>query len=171
MEKEALKEFFAVTMTSIYHVKDDVDGAPEVKKIALRGESIRAVGSIVSGPNGGRGLTMVSVGKHIVVFIPEGHSWLSARSTFVTQLENVNTMWWGGNTSEVVALFLKETDAMECFNASELKPRDARWQKNTLETLRAIGREHPRFSITTWHNLRLMDPSEVWPVTENKTAP
>ncbi len=156
-KSKELKEFFAVTMTSLYHIQDDVGGYPEVKKIALKEDS--RIGLGVTLKNG----TMVSVGNQIIVFIPEGHGWMSPMTSFVTELPNVNTQWWGGRTSLVVALFLKKTDAKQCYDSTNFRPCDPRWRESTLETLRAIGKDHSHFSITRYPSLRLIDPDEIWP--------
>lgn len=158
---EHLKEFFAVTQTSVYHIKDDVDGRPEVKKIAVSGESAIAVGAVLK--NG----YMVSVGEQIIVFVPEGHSWMSAATSFVRDLGDVNTQWWGGGTSSVIALFLNESEAMQCHRSPNLQTCDPRWLERTKEVLRAIGKEHPVFSITKSPRLWLMDPAEIWTEKDN----
>ena len=156
-KSKELKEFFAVTTTSVYHIQDNVGGYPEVKKIALKGESKIGLGATLK--HG----TMVSVGEQIIVFIPEGHGWMSPMTSFETELGKVNTQWWGGGTSRVVALFLKKADAMQCHDSSNLQPRDPRWRENTLKTLRAIGKDNPHFAITRTPNLQLMNPNEIWP--------
>lgn len=66
------------------------------------------------------------------------------------RLQKVNTFqWqaWQGGTPPVVALFLTEDKARECFTSSDLKPCDPRWKKDTKEVLAAIGENHPAFVV------------------------
>jgi len=63
------------------------------------------------------------------------------------QLNKVSTLLWRGGTPPVVALFLTEDKARECFTSSDLKPCDPRWKKDTEDVLAAIGENHPTFVI------------------------
>src|SRR5271157_1675847 len=102
-----LDQFFVVTMTSLYRVfalRDEAE--PQMEKVALREdeESRIGVGQKLSGP-------MLSVGKQLVAFIPEG----GGITSFERELGKVNTRYWLHNTSFVAALFLKEVDAQVYF--------------------------------------------------------
>ena len=97
-----IHEFLAVTMTSVYHVKDGIDekgnqyGGPTAQKIALRGESKVPVGGHLK--NG----TMLAICDQLIMYIPEG----GGITSFERKIELVNTRYWGGNSSQIVALFL-----------------------------------------------------------------
>ena len=71
------------------------------------------------------------------------------------QVEMVNTVYWQGKTSTVIALFLTEEKARECFASPDLKPCDPRWLENTNEVLEAIGENHPTITICHWRNMAL----------------
>jgi len=157
MSDKILGHFFAVTLTSVYRVV--VEGereAPYLLKIARRAASRKQVGSAIS--NG----TMVSVGKQLIMFVPEGAG--GAHTTVQREINNVNTRYWGGNTSSVVALFLLENEALACNRADNPVALDPRWLKQTKEVLWAIGDSHPRCSITNAPVLRLMAEEEWMPV-------
>lgn len=151
-----LKEFFAVTLTSVYRARImGKKGIPSLIKIACRdGRSEIKVGSSIS--NG----TMISVGKQLTLFFPEGSGVISPTSTYQREIASVNTVYWGGSTSQVVALFCSKARAMRCNNAENLQPCDPRWKKDTIATLRAIGKNHPFCSISTFSDLWLMPPDE-----------
>ena len=118
-----LKEFFTVTMTSIYHVKDsDEYGCPSAVKIALNGESKFPVGTRL------RGGSMLAICQYLQMYIPEG----GGITSFQRKIEAVNTRYWGGGTSPIVGLFLKLEDAKSCFGEKDLQPLDPRWQEKTI---------------------------------------
>ena len=147
---EPLKEFFAVTETSVYRVTME-DSLPAVAtKISLRGSSRVAVGEKFSGP-------MLAICNQLITYIPEG----GGLTSFQRNIESVNTRWWTGNSSPIVALFKDEKSALECSSQKDLKPCDERCLKETIEVLRAIGESHPAFSICSYPGLRLLDP-ELW---------
>ncbi len=101
-----IHEFYAVTQTSIYKVSDQrEDGYPEIVKIALKGKSKMPVGHKLSGG------PMVAICKFLILYIPEG----GGITSFERRIENVNTRYWGGNTSFIVALFKDEEGARKCF--------------------------------------------------------
>lgn len=154
--KERLKSFFAVTKTSVYRaVIDGEKEVPYLEKIACKGKSKVAIGSRIS--NG----TMVSIGRRLQLFVPEGSGVVSPCSTVEREIAMVNTHYWGGNTSEVVALFLKEEDAIVCSKNGDVVALDPRWRDKTVEVLSAIGDDHPCCSISNNSDLRLM-PKEEW---------
>jgi hypothetical protein len=141
-----LKRFFAVTITSIYEITDGSE-APSflAKKIALRGDSELPVGQILTGG------TMVSIGKQIIVFIPEG----GGITSFQRQVGRVNTCFWGGQTSAIVALFFTEEEARSCLKEEFGFPCDDRWVEQTKAVLTTIGDDHPVFSICNSPGLSL----------------
>lgn len=147
-----LDEFFAVTTTSLYRVKAfGEDGHyPCAEKLALNGDSKVLVGATLKGG------TMLAVAKHLQFYFPEAHSMLSPQTKYVRELELVNNMWWEGGTSLIVALFLKEEDARDCFAQQELLPCDKRWIKKTKEVLERIGEDHSTISICHYRDLSLI---------------
>ena len=157
VEAPLLGTFYAVTMTSIYRAVINEKGAPYVEKIAIRAgqNSAVAVGERFS--NG----TMLSVGPQLILFVPEGHGFMSPMTSVEREIANVNTQWWGGGTSGIVALFLFENDAVVCGRADNLTSGDKRWHQNTVEVLRAIGENHPFCSVTKHPEMELV-PVREW---------
>ena len=133
-----IHEFFAVTRTSVYRVTDEEgeNGWPIVEKIALRGESEIPIGKRLT-----EGYNVGIMKKGIVMF---------SSSRKHREPELINVYHWGGKTSSIIALFLKENRAMECFNSKNTTVCDPRWKNETLETLDKIGNDHSVFipSIT-----------------------
>ena len=135
-----LKKFYAVTQTSIYEVLDTKDG-PLATKITIRGYSAIAVGGYLKHGN------MLSVGHNLIMYPTEGRAEL--------------TRWgdWGGHSSPIVALTLKKSDAEKCFKSGSTKICDPDWIEHTKAVLKAIGNDHPKFSIPSSPDLWLMDPA------------
>ena len=166
--KKYLHSFYAVTLTSVYQVRigtdDPAEEVPVLIKIAKKGDGKIDVGTVVS--NG----TMVAICQHLQMFIPEGSGQLSPSSTIEREVVRVNTHYWGGHTTQIVALFFKEADALECSCESDLQPCDPRWKKDTIAILRAIGDDHPYCSISAampgWW---LVPPSEWRDSADGKT--
>ena len=167
-EKTYLMSFYAVTLTSVYQARIGTDNpkeeVPALIKIAKKGSGKIDIGMVVS--NG----TMVAICKHLQMFIPEGSGRLSPSSTIEREVVRVNTHYWGGHTTQIVALFLKEMDALECSCELNLQPCDPRWMKDTIATLKAIGDDHPYCSISAaipdWW---LVPPSEWRDSADDKT--
>lgn len=141
--------FYAVTLTSVYEVKakDGEFGYPSATKIALKGESEIKIGEKLEKS------AMISVGRQLQAFIPEGGGLTSQFVGFERHLENVNTYYHGGQTSDIVALFRSKKSAMRCLASDDLQSYDPRWKRATKGVLRAIGEDHPAFSITYWKDL------------------
>ena len=159
--KTLLKVFYAVTKSkSVYLVRIGSDKpeeeAPLLVKISKNGESKLSVGGTIS--NG----TMIAVGKNLQMFVPEGSGWMSPMSTLEREVSKVNTHFWGGHTSLIVALFLNEAEALDCSCESDLQPCDARWRKKTSSTLKTIGDNHPYCSISTAGKDWWLIPPEEW---------
>lgn len=154
--KNYLREFYAVTVTSLYRAV--IYGEPQVpwlEKISVRERSKIALGEKIK--NG----TMVSIGSQLELFVPEGSGSISPNSTIQREITMVNTRFHGGCTSKVVALFLDERKAMQCHDSVGLTPCDPRWKKDTIAVLKAIHREHPYCSISTVDaRFWLLPPSE-----------
>ena len=145
-----LQEFFAVTITSVYHVTIEYGPMAVATKITLRCPSSVGVGGQLKGP-------MLAICDQLITYIPEG----GGLTSYQRNIEQVNTRWWTANSSPVVAIFKDKKAALECSSQKDLKPRDNRWLKETIEVLRAIGSDHPFFSICTWEKRRLIDP-KLW---------
>jgi hypothetical protein len=157
-----IHEFLAVTKTSVYHVKDGIDGegnyhGPMAQKIALKSPSNIPVGDFL------RNGTMLAICHQLIMYVPEG----GGITSFQRKIEEVNTCWWGSNSSSIVALFLvdeiEERKARDCFQHHDLQPCDSRWLEDTQKVLDAIGDEHPVFYICRYPDLCL-------PIFEKQTA-
>jgi len=142
-----IHEFFAVTMTSVYHVKESRGTSPSVVKVALKGKSSFPVGRRL------RGGYMVAICKWLMVYVPEGGGIFS----FERKVESVNTRWWGEQTSNIVGLFKDLEMAKRCFGSRKLKPCDPRWLASTRQVIDAIGKKHPAFEVCDYPDLRLLD--------------
>ncbi len=152
----SLRFFYAVTTTSVYRaVMSGPLGRPYLIKIACRGESSVLVGGKIA--NG----TMVSIGKHLILFVPEGSGGVSPTSTMQREISKVNIRYWGDQTSGVVALFTTEEDAMDCYEGKNLIICDPRWKQKTIEVLRAVGENNLHCSVTNDPEMQLM-PKEDW---------
>jgi hypothetical protein len=78
-----------------------------------------------------------------------------SRHGFLIRLwRKAESLPWMGGTPPVVALFLTEEKARECFKSSHLKENDPHWRKYTKEVMAAIGKKHPIFIICRgrWKN-------------------
>ncbi len=131
-----INEFFAVTMTSVYHVYVSDEKAAVAQKIGQRsgvGSSIE-VGAVL---NNCVNVAITKTG--LQAFRP----WNGERDPAQIQ----STRYLGSHTSAIVALFLSKARAMECFATGELVQRDARFAKETNAVLAAIGRDHPVFCV------------------------
>jgi len=141
-----IKRFYAVTMTSVYKVAQEANGMPLVEKIFLKGGSQFGVGHKL------RDGTMVSVGRQIITFIPEG----GGMTSFQRKIEMVNTRYWGGQTSYIAALFFTRKEALACIKSKSLKSCDSRWIDQTRSVLATIGDDHPTFSVCHYKEMALI---------------
>ena len=130
-------KFFAVTTTSVYSVTDKKDdkGYPIVQKIAIKKGKKSKI------PIGGRLKSgrLVGIQANGIVLYDEDHPRPGRRQ----KPEEVNTSFWGGGTSAIVALFLKEDEAMACLDSKNLKKCDPRWKVQTKKVLSLIKDDHP----------------------------
>ncbi len=152
-QTEHLQEFFAVTETSVYCVRSEgQDGAlASAVKLAIRGDSNLPLDSELV-----KGGEMLAITKVLQAFVPEKHGMLHPNTGFQKNISLVNISYWGGHTSDIIALFKTEEEALACFNSSELQPCDDRWINSTKLVLKAIGNEHPSFSVCSYKNLALI---------------
>lgn len=153
-----LLEFYGVTLSgSAYRAKIGGDGkVPALIKIAEKKDVQKSISIGNQIDNG----SMIAIGQFLLLFTPEKYGLAHQLTGVEREAAEVNTFYWGGGTSRVVALFLKEGDALKCLESENLQFSDSRWHQETIETLRAVGTEHPYCSISTVHNFWLMPPSE-----------
>ena len=134
-----LQAFFAVTLTSLYHVEAAGPFQAKATKVAMRESSAFPVGrELCEGQ-------MLSIGRELQAFRPEGGNPL--RPLLERRIESVNTAFWGANSSNIVALFFNREEAEECQTAEGLELYDQRWRNITRMVLAAIGEDHPSFYI------------------------
>ena len=131
-----IQQFFAVTRTSVYHVKLK-GGEANATKIAVRGESLIRVGAIIYGP-------MIAIHSRLTGYIPEGGGYTS----YARRIEDVNSRYWRESTSRIVALFRTKKEAITCLAIEDTKSCDPRWEKQTLAVIEAIGDDHPNFYVS-----------------------
>lgn len=140
-EKIGIREFFAVTKTSLYRISvnwKDEKGEPEIEKIALKGESSVPIGGMITGGN------LVGITKRGIVSYNN-----SSKNRY--RPEQVNILHHGGTTSPITALFIKVGEAKICFFESKnFQNCDPRWRKQTEEVLAAIGDNHPVFILSVF---------------------
>jgi len=139
-----LHEFFAVTLSgSLYRISDEfVNGCPSVVKIALRGESQINVGERLR-----NGDLVGLIGRRIILY-SEPHP--PADFSKHQDPWQINNYFWGGGTSSIVALFLREKDARACFlDKADKIALDGDWREYTQATLERIGKDHPVFVISS----------------------
>ena len=144
-----LRKFYAVTGTSVYFVKDRMsktDAVPMARKIALKSDSDIGVGQVL------RHGTLLAITERLQMYIPEG----GGITSFQRKIEKVNTRYWGGHSSDIVALFTSKEEAMKCFESDDLVPRDPRWKAETEDVLSKIGDDHPTFYVCKYPGLSLL---------------
>ena len=151
-----LDHFFAVTVSphgaSLYKVMalPEDKGEPYITKIRLRGASNLRIGTVLSGP-------MLAIMKGLQFYTPEGGGLLSQMSYTEREIEKVNTAYWKGQTSDIVALFLREGDAERCFSSPNIRPCDPVWIEETKKVLEAIGKNHPNVTICHFPEFALIE--------------
>lgn len=143
-----LKSFYAVTRNSIYLVSipDPGQEVPRIVKMG-RGDSSNLV-EVTKSMSGKKDDT-VSVGNVI-------YSYNSNQSG----TDSISGMLMSGCTSNIIALFVTERDALICSRSQNLAPVDTRWRQQTARVLKAIGKEHPFFSIAGTPDFWLMPEAE-----------
>lgn len=126
----AIREFFAVTNTSVYRLQAKGSTATATK-IALHGYSNVGIGGTLEDG------TRLAICRFLVMYTPR-----TARG-----IEAVSEMYWGGHSSWIVALFKSEAEAMACFANGDLRSCDPRWAEQTLQVVAEIGNNHPAFEV------------------------
>lgn len=144
-----LHQFYAVTLTSVYFVKDRKknDPSPFARKIALKSESKLPLGSELEDG------TMIAITRQLQAYIPEG----GGMTSFQRKIEAVNYNWWGGHSSSIVALFTTKKKAMECFKQQSSENPDSRWIEDTKWVIKRIGENHPAFEVCKDPELSLIN--------------
>lgn len=152
-EKEAkpeIQKFFAVTTdTSVYKVTALGPFQASCVKKAENKESQIPLGADLC--QGG----MVAICDCLFGYIPDAHGACSSLTSFERRIECVNTSWWKGNSSPIVALFTAEEEALACIFYKNLLPCDPRFLESTKKVLEEIGDDHPSFYICYFPELRL----------------
>lgn len=149
-----LQEFFAVTETSVYHaVAMGENGYPSATKIALKGESEIPIGEELK--HG----TMIAVCDRLIAYIPEGGGYYGS---IQPKIEMVNTRYWGGHSSPIVALFMAKEEALECLRVDGLQPSDSRWKaQKTLQVVQAIDEDNSAFYVCRYPGLCMDIPARA----------
>ncbi len=150
-ESKCLERFFAVTKNSLYKVvvfgEEDV---PYAEKVA--GEGTIKIGDKIKG-------SMLAVAKWLQFYVPEKYGMASPLVGTERRLEYVNTRFWQGKTSLIVALFMSEEEAMFCFGQKQLEACDKRWIEQTKEVIGKVHENHPNLTVCKWHELSLIPVS------------
>jgi hypothetical protein len=132
-----IEEFFAVTMTAIYHVQSKKPEYGIARCIASVDSSNEvAVGQVLEGGD------MVAICDCLTVYFPTGQDDGSER-----KIQEVSTKYWGESSSNIVALFATKGEAMTCLGSCGLELCDPRWAEKTLSIVNAIGNDHPVFEV------------------------
>jgi len=137
-----LREFFAVTWTSLYRVacnENPGESTPIVEKMALRNNSNLPVGKRL------RNGRFVGVRRDCICLYEDEQASDSRRPR---PPEELSTYFYGGHTTPIVALFLRRRDAERCLRTGSTICLDPRWKKQTLAVVRAIGDDHPVFILS-----------------------
>src|SRR5438552_16445424 len=95
-----LKEFFAVTRTSVYHVRDDSRQGASAVKMALRGGSDIPVKTDIA--RGG----MIAICHNLQAFVPERHGKSHVQDYVKGPPKKDLAGSWDLHTSGIVALFV-----------------------------------------------------------------
>lgn len=136
-----LNEFYAVTFNSMYRVSTEIweQNWPTVEKLDNRKEeSDFPIGAKCK--NG----DLIAVTRIGLVMYPSYRQ---------KTIEQINTYYCGGKTSPIVGLFLDKEKAEIAFKADSQIRLGPQWEKETKETLAAIGADHPIFIIHTWYDM------------------
>jgi hypothetical protein len=146
-----INEFYAVTLTSVYHVRALGNYRASAVKIALKGNSQVQVGHDIA--EGG----MIAICRDLQGYVPEKYGFSHPMTGFERRLELVNGQWWRGGTSPIVALFKTEEEATACLNSKNLRPRDPRWIDSTRRVMEEIGDAHPSFYVCHYRGMELLE--------------
>jgi hypothetical protein len=132
-----LKQFWAVTLNSVYRVEAPRDGEASVTKVAHRGTLTDEDWPLGKDLSEGR---MLAICRWLQTYYP-------GDASFVREIEKVNTRQWGRRSTPIVALFMSDGGAMLCHETEQVKECDSRWLDETKLVLEVIGDDHPSFYI------------------------
>jgi hypothetical protein len=149
-----LKEFFAVTRTSVYHVQDHAQHGVSAVKVALRGGSDIPVKTDIA--RGG----MIAICHNLQAFVPERHGKSHVQGYLKGPPKKDRTGAWDFHTSGIVALFFDKEAATTCLEIGDGGLCDARWLKSTKAVLAAIGEGHPSFYVSHDPDMDLLRPKK-----------
>jgi hypothetical protein len=149
-----LDKFYAVTRTSLYELTH-AKGEGIATKIAMRDNSRIAVGERLEGG------PVVSVGEQLITFVPEKYGPASPMAGFEYDIANVNTRYWGVNSSSIIALFTSKRKAQACLRHDDGVIKDPRWIDETKEVIRCIGPDNHMWSVTRSPRLALFTRDEL----------
>lgn len=159
--------FFCVTDWSKYRVTipEDLSSRPEVKKWSSRASSyelgkelhVPVTGTLIHGYY----LAITALGL-FQYNMPLGHQGQLLPIELIPGLSRGKIT----NTTPIVALFLDEKSAEDCFlttaDRKEVEPFASNWWNDTKTVLLALGMEHPLVSISTSSNNRFGVPRYLW---------
>jgi hypothetical protein len=149
-----LKEFFAVTTTSVYHVQDHGQYGASAVKVALRGGSEIPVKTDIA--RGG----MIAICHNLQAYVPERHGRSHMQDYDEQRVAKGKAGHWDFRTSGIVALFFDKEAASACLEAGSGDLCDARWLDSTKAVLAAIGDNHPSFLVSRDPELDLLRPAK-----------
>lgn len=150
-----VESFWVTTVTgSLYSVYLD-NNKPVIQKTdQLCGTTSHVpIGTII--PDGSH--VAITKNRGVMKYIPE-ISRGNRCSAWAT-----NTTYHGGGTSPIVGLFLEEEDARKGYGGVTTLAWDWRYQLKSLETLQAIGIDHPYFVVDepVWEMVSSITPIPV----------
>lgn len=149
MSKNYVESFYAVTISSIYMIKDmDEHGKPYVEMIASKGNAGKmTVGQRLK--HQGEGKSIVVIFYVISMTTEDIYSFFTKTCESEDPEDRMRVKYLGGHTDSIVALFKEENEARKCFEIDNLQQRDSRWITQTKQVLSDIGPDHPNFKIAT----------------------
>jgi hypothetical protein len=150
-----LKQFFVVTGRSLYLAAMTEAGGPYLEKLAGTGNEV-PIGHRFDG-----GEFLALTGPRGAFPYNEDYSPFRGKPARPQRPEDVNTAYWRGGTSPIVALFLTREQADACYATSDRQSPDPRWVQETRDTLDSITDEHPCFIISQHSTLMLLPPEQA----------
>ena len=137
-----LKEFFAVTLSSVYCVSSErnEDGGPTIQKI-----NGSTTGAVKIGE-------LLPAGEHDTVIVTRSGKDFQHNKLHVCHPDVILPKYQicldvSARTSLIVGLFLDRDDALDCFEVDEKQVYDECWNEDTATTEMAIGFNHPDFQV------------------------
>lgn len=146
-EEKPILEFFVTTKSgSVYRARcEEKEFRGTVERISTKkkGEASIVTKLHIGNEDFASGHNYIGIGRCLCLYYgPPKHG-----NRPVAEL--VNTIFWGGSTSEIVAMFFNKADAKKCAIQKDLKYHDPRWKAETKKVESRIGNNHPRFVLGT----------------------